>query len=484
MLGRKTFAALVAAAVVAGLALTPVAGAQTTSTHYTGTTSDQGQWIADIPSPWNGTVLLYSHGFGPPVAADAPDPVTQQALLDRGYALAGSSYAPPPASWWALDSALSDQFQTLTAVEHLLPAAPQHVIAVGTSMGGLISELEDENSNSRIDASLTTCGIVAGAVQLNNYQLDGEYAMTQLLPNTSGQPVTLVNFDNNPGLGLQSGAQLTTIAQSAQASAPGRARLALAMALMNVADWAPGQAMPSPFDAGAQEQGQYDIQFAVSGPPPLSTTMDFVEFARPYIEQADGGNASWDKGVNFARLLAESSYAPEVVSLYRKAGLNLDRDLDNLTRHADITATPAAVRSLEQTSVPTGRLQVPELDMHTISDQLVPVQQENYYRNTVAFAGRSRLLRQAFVQRQLHCCFMPSELVAGVLAVQHRVDTDRWGSVATPQALEASATSLAAADPTLGTPAIIPFEPAPLSGNNGPFDPFTGGSYPFPFGRW
>ena len=56
-------------------------------------------------------------------------------------------------------------------------------------------------------------------------------------------------------------------------------------------------------------------------------------------------------------------------------------------------------------------------------------------------------------------------------------------TVATPQALQASATGLAAADPGLGTPAIIPFEPAPLTGNNGPFDPFTGGSNPARFGR-
>ena len=169
-------------------------------------------------------------------------------------------------------------------------------------------------------------------------------------------------------------------------------------------------------------------------------------------------------------------YAPEVITLYRQAGLNLNRDLKQLTRNANITADPAAVRSLEQTSVPTGRIQVPELDMHTISDQLVPVQQENYYRHTVAFAGRSELLRQAFIQRQLHCNFNPSELVAGVLAVQHRVNTGHWDSVATPTALEARATSLAAADPSLGAAAFIPFFPPPLSGNNGPFDPCTGGT--------
>jgi hypothetical protein len=242
--------------------------------------------------------------------------------------------------------------------------------------------------------------------------------------------------------------------------------------------------MPSPFNFAAQEQGQYDIEFApAGGPSPIQTTMDFVEFGRPWIDLASGGSATWTKGVNFGRLLYESSYAPEVISLYRQAGLNLNRDLDQLTRNADIAADPTAVSSLEQSSVPTGRLQVPELDMHTISDQLVPVQQENYYRHTVDRAGAGELLRQAFVQRQLHCNFQPSELIAGVLTVQQRIDTGHWGSVATPQALEASATSLAAADPSLGSPAIIPYEPAPLSGNNGPFDPFTGGSYPFLFGR-
>jgi hypothetical protein len=488
VIGRKTLAALAAASLVAALALTPAtSGAQATSQSLSGTTSDGSQWIADVPSPWNGTVLLYSHGFGPLTAADAPDPTTQQYLLKEGYALVGASY-DPNGSWWALDTAVGDQFAALSALETQLPAAPRHVIAFGTSMGGLISALEAEQPRTPIDGSLTTCGIVAGGVQLNNYQLDGEYAIDQLLG--SGN-LKLVGFTNPVTDALFNTAYpLDALASAAQNSAPlpghkvspGVARLALAMSLMNVADWPPGQAMPSPFNFVAQEQGQYDIEFQpAGGTSPIQTTMDFVEFGRYYIEQADGGNAAWDKDVNFARLVFDSSYAPEIIALYREAGLNLWSDLENLTRHADTTATPSAVYSLEHTSVPTGRLQVPELDLKTISDQLVPVQQENYYRNTVDAAGRGDLLRQAFVQRQLHCNFQPSELVAGVLAVQHRVDTGQWGSVATPRALEASATSLANADPTLGTPAIIPFFPPPLSGNNGPFDPFTGGSYPFPW---
>jgi hypothetical protein len=76
------------------------------------TLADGATWIADVPSDWNGVLLLYSHGFGPLTAADAPDPASAAALLDRGYALAGSSY-DPNGSWWALQSAVRDQFQTI-----------------------------------------------------------------------------------------------------------------------------------------------------------------------------------------------------------------------------------------------------------------------------------------------------------------------------------------------------------------------------------
>src|SRR5262249_20595794 len=158
------------------------------------------------------------------------------------------------------------------------------------------------------------------------------------------EAIKLVHF-TDPGDGLNTGYQLDALANTAQTTPQGRARLALAMAFMNVSTWAPGEAMPRPHDYATQEQEQYDVEFT-AGPPPISTTMDFVEFGRPYIEQAARGNGSWTKGVNFAWLLARSSYAPEVISLYRQAGLNLWRDLDNLTRHANIAAEPRAIRSL------------------------------------------------------------------------------------------------------------------------------------------
>ncbi len=116
--------------------------------------------------------------------------------------------------------------------------------------------------------------------------------------------------------------------------------------------------------------------------------------------------------------------------------------------------------------MPTGRLQVPELDMHTIHDPLVPVEMENTYADIVRGAGSGSLLRQAYVDRYGHCAFSASEIVAGVEAINHRVATGRWDSVAEPQKLEGFASSLG-----LDAAAFVRFEPFPLSGDNGPFDP-------------
>ncbi len=443
---------LAAAAAVAAPEAVPAAAADP---QVTGTLPDGASWVADLPAQWNGTLLLYSHGFGPLTAADAPDTTTQAALLARGYALAGSSY-DPNGSEWALDSAIRDQFQTLQAVETtVLPSHPQQVLAFGTSMGGLVSALEAQDGAGRIDGALTTCGIVAGAINLNNYQLDGEYALAQLL--LPGQPVQLVRFATASNA-LATAATLQAAAAQAQQTAAGRARLALALAFINVPPWDAGQTAPPPdSDPAAQEAAQYQVEFTGS-----FSTLDFIEAGRPSIDQAAGGSATWTRGVNFGVLLARSPYLPEVAALYHAAGLSLRADLGTLTRDADITADPGAVRSLRQTSVPTGRLAVPELDLHTISDQLVPVQQENYYAHRVAAAGDSYLLRQAYVASVGHCNFSPAELVAGVLAISHRVSTGRWGLVARPAQLDRVASGLG-----LGAARFTSYRPGPLTGATG-----------------
>lgn len=287
-------AAVSAAAAVLGVAPAAVAD---TSTSYSGSTSSGGSWVADVPRSWNGTLLLFSHGFVAPEAADAPNEATKQALLDRGYALVGSSEGPPSQNWWTLDVALDEQFETLTHVRAKLPTRPKHVIAFGLSMGGLISALENERAHGRLDGVLTTCGLVQGAIPILQYQLLGQYAVSRLV--APGRPIKLVNLagdatGSGPAQGLATGRQLNEYAQEAQRTPQGRARLALAMAFLNTAPWSAGDPMPGAHDYAEQQRQQYKVQFTAA--PGALTATERVEFARGYMEEAAGGNSSWTAG--------------------------------------------------------------------------------------------------------------------------------------------------------------------------------------------
>jgi hypothetical protein len=364
------------------IVMTLVAGAASSasaSTNYSGTLTDGATWTAQVPDNWNGILLLASHGFGPPAippSGHLPPPI-QNALLDRGYAVAGSSY-DPNGSWWALESAARDQFETVGAFTAAVGEEPERVLALGTSMGGLVSALMAEQGAGTIDGALSTCGLVAGAIHLNNYQLDAVYAIAKLLMSAPG--TKLVDFAN-PGEGAASGAALTAAAQAAQTTPEGRARLSLVFALLNIAPVAPGVPEPAPNDAAAVEATQYAS--AVQSFPLLN----FIQFGRYWIELSAGGNGSWTRGEDFAELLIHSPYHDVVGELYRGAGLDLKADLKVLDAGATIGADPGAIASLEETSVPTGDLEVPQLTLHTTADPLVPVQHESVYGDVVRRAG-------------------------------------------------------------------------------------------------
>ena len=364
-------------------------------------------------------------------------------MLDRGYALVGSSY-DPNGSLWALSSATRDQFASLAAIEKII-GKPRTTIALGTSMGGLISTQEAERSGRRLDAAVSTCGLLGGGIDLNNYQLDGEYALSRLL----GVAVPLVRYAS-PADGAAAASQLAAAATAARDTPAGRARVALGTALLNMPTWSATQATP-PADAEGIAQAQYDW---------LVATLPFIMPSRYYIELSAGGNASWNAGVDYASLLSRSPYRATVESLYRSAKLSLAADVRTLTRDASVRADRAAVASLTRTSTVTGRLDVPMLTMHTLYDQLAPVEFENRY----AQQAHGPLLRQAFVARRGHCAFTSSELIAAVQAAEHRAVTGRWDGRATTAGLQKAALELGLGD----APAFVNFRPGPLVSHRSP----------------
>ncbi|MEX3105733.1 MULTISPECIES: alpha/beta hydrolase [unclassified Streptomyces] len=441
----RTALTAVTLSLAAVLAAPPAHADTPAPTRLTGTLADGATWIADVPAAWNGTLLIFSHGFSGLVARNAPSEAVRLDLLARGYALAGSSY-DPNGSMWALESAERDQFQTIDAVTAEI-GRPTRVLGVGQSMGGLVNAQMARDSAGRIDGALGLCSLVAGATDLDNYQLDAEYTIARLL--LPGEDVKLVRF-TSAAEAATTAQRLTDAVIAAQKTPEGRARVALAAAFLNLPAWAPGEDKPAPTDWGAQQEQQY-AWFAQG-------ILTFVEGGRYAVEQSVGGNNSWTKGVRYDRLLAGSVHAPQVRALYRAAGLDLRADLAHLTAGADITADPAAVRTAARTSSAGQGLAVPLLNVHTIADNLVPVEQESRFGARVRAAGDGALLREAYVDRQGHCAFTTAETVAALHALEDRVDSGRWGASATAAALQTSATALG-----LDGAAYIPYRPAPLT---------------------
>jgi hypothetical protein len=266
--------------------------------------------------------------------------------------------------------------------------------------------------------------------------------------------IPLVHY-SSPADGQAAADALTALARQAQPTASGRARFALAAALMNVPTWAVGQPQPARDDYAAQEQAQYT--WIAGG------LLSFIDPARFTIEQPAGGNGSWNVGVDYRELFAGLPDRDEVVALYRAAHLDLRADLRHLTAAADITPDLPAVRWLDRTSNTTGRLTVPTLSMHTIADQLAPVEFEDEYARRVEAAGRGGLLRQAFVHAVGHCNFTTAEYVTAVHAVRARLHRSDWGGLADPARLQADAASLG-----LDGAAFIPFNPGPLVNHRRP----------------
>ncbi|WP_223189230.1 alpha/beta hydrolase family protein [Streptomyces sp. TRM68416] len=438
----RTSVALTAVALCAATALPAQAAADARpQSRLEGQLPSGASYLMDVPADWNGTVLLYSHGYRavgwPNPAENAPDSATRDKLLDQGYALIGSSYA---STGWAVTDAVPDQLATLDLFTERFGAA-RRTLAWGTSYGGLVTTVLAERHADRFDGSLSMCGLVQGGVANWNSTLDPVFALRTLL----GTDVPLTGFADQAE--AQSAARtLADDVTAAQRTPEGRARIALAAALHNIPGHNdPAQNKPAPTDWAAQQANQYPAVLGLVQLPAFGW--------RQEAESRAGGNPSWNTGVDYTAMLHRSPLYKEVTELYKEAGASLRADLKALNRAPRISADPAAVRWMRATGVFNGRLTKPQLNIHTTGDALIPVQAESAYRRAAGAAGSGALLRQAYVDAPGHCTFGPGEMTGALHALEDRLDTGRWNT--SPAALNSRAEQ---ADPG-GEARYVPYRP-------------------------
>lgn len=409
----KQGALVLAVAAILVVSISSSANAQASLTTKTGSLADGATYLIQVPSNWNGTLFLYSHGYvvpgSPNPAIDVGDPATGAFMLANGFALAGSSYAH---TGWAIQEALTDQIQVLDVFDTDF-GKPTATIAWGHSLGGIITAGLIQQNPKRFTAAQPMCGVLSGGVATWNTALDAEFAFKTLLAPTSALQVVNIT---NPGANLTLAEEILAVAQS---SPQGRARIALAAALGDVPGWfTPLTPEPAKSDFTTQEVNQFTWDEEIDFP--------FAFAFRAELEARAGGNVSWNTDVDYGLQLLKSASRDEVWALYQMAGISLVGDIEKLNRTARIKANPRAVNYLKQNIIFDGEIHIPVLTMHTLGDGLVINENETAYRTIVDLVGNRQYLRQTFVARAGHCAFTPAETIAAVETLLTRVETGQW----------------------------------------------------------
>jgi hypothetical protein len=340
-------------------------------------TLDGAAYAILMPKTWNGTLLVYSHGyreaqpappdFAPVETAAEPAPgwssgqhQVGQDLLDKGYALAGSAYRT---NGWAVSDGVAAAEQLHTFFVDKV-GKPDRTIVWGDSLGGLITELVAEKDSSWVSGAVPLCGVLAGPNKNLDLALDVAYAIKTLIY----PPLKLTGYTSyNEAVANWEGAAKAIVAAGSDVK-NGVPKILMVAAITD----APNQTMS--FD-GSTITSQVEA-YAES----VLTALGYGTFGRYDIEQRVGGNPSQNVDSNYSTRVSASE-ATLIDTINPGATQRMLTALADGTR---VAADATARAKLAATGTPTGDIMVPTLTMHTRADPLVLVQNESVFAQEVA----------------------------------------------------------------------------------------------------
>ncbi len=330
-----------------------------------------------LPDTWNGTLLLWSHGYrSPQPAPPSFSPVSTQAepapgwdgtsspiaddLLAQGYALAGSAYS---SNGWAVADGIKAG-EDLHAFFAEQVGQPKRTYVWGASLGGLITQVLAERNPDWVSGVMPTCGAVAGPILNFDLGLDVAYAIKTLID----PELKLTGFASWDDAVAEWQRAAAAVLASGSDIANGAPKLALIGAISD----APTQTKT--FDGGDPVS-----QLSAVGEAAL-TALGFATFSRWEMEQRVGGNPSDNTDADYAaRVSADERALIETIS----PGAT-DRLLAELAAAPRVAADPAARDALSALGDPTGAIKDPTITLHTAADPLVIVQNQTVLADRAA----------------------------------------------------------------------------------------------------
>jgi pimeloyl-ACP methyl ester carboxylesterase len=382
---RSLRVAIVALSLTLVLPLVTVVPASAASGHFTGRSSN-GRWVVDVPRPFNGTLLIWSHGytFTPVGAKDAPSAATRRELLKEGFALAGSSFKRGGTGWDVNQGVRAGVELIAIAKTKIGARRVDRVYAWGNSLGGLITEILAQRHPQLVNGVAPLCGVLAGTNRNLDLALDVAVAVKALF------------YPRLKLRGYKSAQQAQANVDAAMAEILRRlgnsSQLPAAAArLLAITDLVGGSSKTRDFSGGSFASS---VAAAVET---LQTALTYGTVGRYDIEQRVHGNPSTNVHVDYRKRvtpggLARSEsygYAPGLLTAIAKT---------IQTYGKRVKASSIVRRRANKLGNPTGVLRDRTVTMHTQYDPLVLVQNERVFAYRVRKAGKSHNLHQLWVR--------------------------------------------------------------------------------------
>jgi pimeloyl-ACP methyl ester carboxylesterase len=351
---------------------------------------DGATYRISVPANWNGTLLVYAHGYGeyvsPPALAPSSADVTT--LSNQGYALAASTF---PGTGWTVKEGMQST-AALTSLFRDTVGRPQKTIVWGRSMGGLMTLGMIEKFPGLYDGAVSLCSPAAGTTRRFDQALDIAlaYAVAFGWPDTWGTP-----GDIRDDINFSTEVQPHIVARMTPA-----------------------------------QKGRWEFIRLVNGLPVNLTVansyymanlralnMYFAVAVRAEIERRAGGPIAENVGRVYTMTDAEKAYLENL-------GVgDVDELLERMNVQANFAADRDARNYVEHYVDPTGRIRRPVLTVHVTDDALAVPNHASAYRDVVEQAGNADLLVQQFTNGVGHCAFTTGQDVASIAAMVYWLET-------------------------------------------------------------
>ena len=320
------------------------------------------------PANWNGTLLVYAHGYVSPDQPVAIPPDAQQVialLAPQGVAVAVSSFSE---NGWAVKDGTQRTHQLLGIFTAKF-GRPSRVYVAGASMGGLIAINMVETWPGDFTGLLPACAVTGGMRRQLDYMGNVRVLFDLFYPNVL------------PGSAVDVPAGIDVLSQIV---------------------------LPSVAAMTANPTGAGAIASLVQTPVPFASGPELVQS----IATALAGAAAYP---SVLALTHGQPFFDNYSTQY--AGALPPATLQGINANVQrFSASPAGLSYIERYYTPTGHLPVPAITLSTPRDPVVPGFHQTAYGAAVAATGNADRL----VQRSVpgtgsgygHCTFTPQELAA------------------------------------------------------------------------